>query len=598
MTASQASGFSALLLALLVAAASPAAAQSDVGAPVQLPGASEDEPESTTSDEIPQHVPSRPGVYDTGIEVGVISSRAPTVGTLSGADGLGNDMWSGTNGTRAQILLNQVPIGAPSRAMGDLVRRLLLTAARPPEDSRGGDPIIELRFQRVLDAGLIDALPSMIDQATQLEGDPDIQILRAETILLRGGGMEACGNSTAQRMESGEPFWMKLRAYCFANQGLVPAARLTADLLYDTGDEDELFQALLERRTGNETFSLDGLLDEPLSALHLALMRDLAIVPPASRVDAQSLSIARVMALDPGWNGEDGIAFRLSTGEAAARAGALSSADLLRVYREVAPFEPERRTEQLTAAARTNSANARALFAEALTQDKIPGTRAETLSAALPPAAHTEMGLTYAASLGAAARDMRPEVVLSWAAFPFALISLADNNLPYAYDWYDIYTQSGTADPGKAQALQAALMMVAPSERHAFWPDHALRWLEQSDLCDFPHQRLTAQLLWFEAMGYDVPGDVLGRVEIYENELTGVSPPPAVIGNLREAASAGRVAETVAYALVAVGPEGPRATHPAALAEAISALRAVGLGADARALAAEAMLGFALEDVE
>lgn len=175
---------------------------------------------------------------------------------------------------------------------------------------------------------------------------------------------------------------------------------------------------------------------------------------------------------------------------------------------------------------------------------------------------------------------------------------MADNNLPSAYDWYDIYAQSGTEEPGKVQALQAALMMVAPSERFAFWPDHALRWLEQSDLGDFSHQRLTAQLLWFEAMGYGVPDDVLGRIEIYENELTGASPPPAVIGNLREAASAGRVAETVAYALVAVGPEGPRATHPAALAESIAALRAVGLGAEARALATEAMLGFALDDVE
>lgn len=598
MTASRASGLTSLLLGLLVASAVPAWAQSDVGAPVQLPGAGGEEPESTTSDEIPQHVPSRPGVYDTGIQVGVISSRAPTVGTLSGSDGLGTDMWSGTNGTRAQILLNQIPVSAPSRAMGDLVRRLLLTSARPPEDTRGGDPIIELRFERAMDAGLIDAIPTMIDQATQLADDPDIQILRAETILLRGGGMEACGNSTAQRMESGAPFWMKLRAYCFAHQGLVPAARLTADLLYDTGDEDELFQALLERITGNESVAIGGLLDQPLSAIHFSMLRDLAIVPPVNRIDAQSLSIARVMAIDTGWNGEDGIAYRLSNGEAAARAGAISAVDLLRVYTQVAPFEPERRTEQLTAAARTNSANARALFAEALTQDKIPGTRAETLSAALPPAAHTEMALTYAAALGAAARDMPPEDVLSWAAYPFALISLADNNLPSAYDWYDIYAQSGTEEPGKVQALQAALMMVAPSERFAFWPDHALRWLEQSDLGDFPHQRLTAQLLWFEAMGYGVPDDVLGRIEIYENELTGASPPPAVIGNLREAASAGRVAETVAYALVAVGPEGPRATHPAALAEAIAALRAVGLGTEARALATEAMLGFALDDVE
>jgi hypothetical protein len=598
MTASRVNGLSALLLALLVAAALPARAQDDIGAPVQLPGASEDEPAATTDETIPQTVPSRPGARDLGIEVGVISSRAPTVGTLSGADGLGSEIWAGTSTTQAQILLNQIPVGAPSRAMGNLVRRLLLTATRPPADARGGDQIIELRLARALDAGLINAVPTLIDQATQLEGDPDIQILRAETILLRGGGMEACSNATSQRMESEVPFWMKLRAYCFANQGLVPAARLTADLLYDTGDEDELFQALLERMTGNETISLDGLLDQPLGAIHLALMRDINIVPPVSRMDAQSLSIVRIMALDPGWYGEDGLAFRLQAGEAAALAGALSSADLLGVYRDVAPFERDRRTEQLTAAARTNTANARALFAEALTVDTIPGTRAETLSAALSPAAATDMGLPYAAALGRAVRDMRPEEVLAWASHSFAIVTIADGDLAQAYDWFDIYSRSGKPDSSRIQSLHAALAMAAPSERFAFWPDHALRWLEQADLGDYPHHRLTAQLMWFESMGYAVPVEVRERLSIYENDLVGTPPPPAVMGNLREAALAGRIGETVGYALVAIGPGGPRSAHPAALAEAIRALREVGLADDARALAAEAMLGFALEDVE
>jgi len=582
---------------MVAALAAPALAQSDPGAPVQLPGASDDDQQEENQD-VPQYVPSRPGAQDLGIEVGVISGRAPTVGTLSGTDGLGNEIWHGTAPTRAQILLNQIPVGAPSVAMAGLVRKLLLTASRPPEDPRGGDPIIQLRLQRALDAGLIDAIPTMIDQATQLADDPDIQILRAETILLRGGGMEGCGNATSQRMENEAPFWMKLRAYCFANQGLVPAARLTADLLYDNGDDDPLFQALLERRTGNEAVSLDGLLDQPLSAIHLAMMRDLAVVPPPSRMEAQSLSIMRVMALDPGWNGDDGITFRLATAEAAARAGALSSADLLRVYREVAPFEPERRTEQLTAAARTNTANSRALFADALLQDKIPGTRAETLVAALAPAAHTDMALAYAAALGSAARDMRPEEVLSWASYDFSVVALADNQLATAYDWYDIYNGSGADNPAKQQALLAALMMVAPSERFAYWPNYASQWLEQADLGILDHARVAAQLMWFEAMGYEVPDDVDARLVPYQNDLTGASPPPSVIGNLRDAAQAGRIAETVGYALVAVGADGPRGAHPAALAESLSALRTVGRDGDARALATEALLGFALDDVE
>lgn len=597
MTGSRASGLITILLALFLVGAPSAVAKSDVGAPIQLPGAGDDDDVEGPLRDVPRTVPTRPGADELGIEVGVISSRAPTIGTLSGTDGLGREIWAGTSLTRAQILLNQIPIGAPSLAMANLTRRLLLTATRPPEDARGGDGLLELRLERTLDAGLINAVPTMIDQATHLEADPDIQMLRAETILLRGGGMETCTNQTAYRLESEAPFWMKLRAYCFAQQGLVPAARLTADLLYETDDPDALFQALLERKTGNLAVSLDGLTDQPLSALHLALMRDIGFVPPARRrMTAQPLSVARVMALDPVWEGEEGISFRLAMGEAAARAGGMSHAELLQVYEDVSPFEPSQRTEQLTSAARTNSPNARALFAEALSVDTILGTRAETLVAALGPAAQTDMALAYAGTLGHAVRDMRAEEVLTWASRSFALASLAGGYLGHAYEWYDIYSLGAPPSPLESQSLVAAIMMAAPSERFAFWPEHALGWLEQADLGEIPHERLTAQLIWFDAMGYTIPSDVQERLAAYEPGFTGAMPAPAVLSNLRAAAAAGRRGETVGYALVVIGEGGPRAAHPAAIGEAIRALRAVGLDADARAIAAEALLGFALDD--
>ncbi len=599
MTGSPAKALFAFLLALGLGAALPVLAQTEVGAPLQLPGVGEeDEEEAAPEAAGPQSVPMRPGAFDENIQVGVISSRAPTIGTLSGTDGLGSEIWAGTSATRAQILLNQIPVGAPSRAMGNLVRLLLLTASRPPEDARGGDPIFELRLSRTLDAGHIDAVPAMIGQATHLEGTPGIQILRAETILLQGGGAAACTNETAQRFESEEPFWMKLRAYCFAHEGLVPAARLTADLLYDADDEDQLFQDLLERLSGNDAVRVEGPFDEDLSTLHLAMMRDLNIVPSRRREGAKSLSLARVMALHSGWSGEEGHAFRLSSGEMAARAGVLGSGELLGIYEDVSPFEPELRTEQLSAAANAPSAASRAVFAEALSVDRIIGTRAETLSAALARAAETDMGASYAAALGRAARDMAPEETLAWASYNFAIAALADGNLTQAYSWFDIFNGGGAPPVRRVQALLAALIMVAPSERFAYWPDHALLWLGQADLGEMPHARLAAQLMWFDAMGYQIPTAVRERLALHENELTGTAPPPAVIGNLREAAQAGRMGETVAYALVAIGPGGPRAAHPAALAEAIRALRLVGVTADARALATEALLGVALDDVE
>ena len=59
---------------------------------------------------------------------------------------------------------------------------------------------------------------------------------------------------------------------------------------------------------------------------------------------------------------------------------------------------------------------------------------------------------------------------------------------------------------------------------------------------------------------------------------------------LRNAAAARRVGETVLFSLIALGDRGPGLSDPAALAEALAALRQIGLQADARALAIDAAL--------
>jgi hypothetical protein len=63
---------------------------------------------------------------------------------------------------------------------------------------------------------------------------------------------------------------------------------------------------------------------------------------------------------------------------------------------------------------------------------------------------------------------------------------------------------------------------------------------------------------------------------------------------LGDAAAAGQSGGTVLLTIAALGPEAPEGSHPLALGYAISALNAVGLGGDARALAIEAALAAGL----
>ncbi len=592
----------ALLLTALLWAV-PAGAQSNApGVPVQLPGASETEDDQQAPSAIPDVssgriiVPGRAGSEDTGIEVSVIGQAAEPVGVLSESEGgFGPALWAGTSATRVQILLNQIPIGAPSNTMASLTRRLLLSAAEPETDFASAEAILALRIRRAFDAGLTDAVPQLIDQADQMAGDETLEAVRARVMLLRGDGGEACGAATTMRLESEAPFWMKLRAYCYARQGFAPAARLTADLLYDVGDQDELFQILLDRFAGNARADPSRYFDQPLDELHIALLRDTGITPPADTIMRMSLPTLRAVALATSWADGDGVALRLAAAENAARGRALSADELLSAYTSAVPLDSATRGAALNGVSGQGDAMTRATFASALRAGGAAVEQGPIVTAALNGATGAAMENIYAASLGRATRAVAVQDALSGSAADMALVALVAGDLEKAANWYDLAQASGTARVGRQQSLRAALTIIRPSERFSYWPAVSLVWLEQADLGEFPHARLAEQLILFNALELQSDAVVLDRLSFNENEIDGYMPPPAVLANMAQAANAGRLGETVANVLVVVGPDGPRGAHPRALAAAIDALQTVGLNADARALAGEALIGYALD---
>ena len=67
-------------------------------------------------------------------------------------------------------------------------------------------------------------------------------------------------------------------------------------------------------------------------------------------------------------------------------------------------------------------------------------------------------------------------------------------------------------------------------------------------------------------------------------------PAAALWRGLGAAAAAGAVGETVLMALLALGEAGPAGAHPTMLGAVVDALRRVGLEAEARSVALEAVL--------
>ena len=106
---------------------------------------------------------------------------------------------------------------------------------------------------------------------------------------------------------------------------------------------------------------------------------------------------------------------------------------------------------------------------------------------------------------------------------------------------------------------------------------------------DHPVDRRLLLVVLSRALGQE---EATSWLLLAEHEMPEPRPLPrlARLLALADAAAEGRRGETVLLAATALGPAAPADSHPLALGYAVSALTAVGLGNEARALAIEAAL--------
>ena len=100
-------------------------------------------------------------------------------------------------------------------------------------------------------------------------------------------------------------------------------------------------------------------------------------------------------------------------------------------------------------------------------------------------------------------------------------------------------------------------------------------------------QRLVTVL---DALGEEVPIPLWELASKSPEPEDGYLPETGVLSALKEASDEGEVGRTVLLAAAALGPKGPQDAHLIALGDALRALRRVGLDAEARRIALEALL--------
>ncbi len=573
---------------------------------------------------------------------------------------LGPDPWKGTSPGMARALLEALPVGAPSPTMGALIHALL-TAPGPGEagwsrpriqlssrfqpaqsqQSQNHDDVafLVLRLSRLHEAGHMEDAAGLAAQVTEARGsDQAGSRIQAMAALLDNEYAEACAIGLRMRLESEDPFWVQLRAFCYLLDGAAPAALLTADILLERGVEAPLFHALTLALAGRATIPDDVWTQGPLTPLAYAMARHGGIGFPDAALGMAEPAVLRAIAMDiapadPASEGApsdpaaaertppDRTAYRqaLSAAERSVLTGALEPAALAHAYRQV-PYGHAALTDPLTAAASLSPPEVNALFFQVIENETIPASRIELLAEALVRAWASGAGVPAALVYGDLLEAITPDPELAWAAGDLALAAILAGQPAAAYAWRNVLSQSlgsspDPADHERLRRLDAALAVAAPRsgantaraglgfgppvlpgslEAIEGWVRRAEAW-RHDNLADtatgFHPRHVQIDLEILSALGHPLTDRAWAWLAgCHESAGAGAHASPALVGRAQDAAAKGRIGEAAALAVVMAGKHGPHDSSLTPILTAIRTLSALGLEHAARRLALETLL--------
>jgi len=535
-----------------------------------------------------QTLPDKPGM-PSGPRVtvaGLGSINPDGAGLLTASSGgFPSELWSHSPRTAVAARLAQLPSAPGSPVMQTLTRRLLLTAAPPPGGISEPEEasFLAMRLKKILANGWLDEAAMLAAQSKR--DDSTARQVAAEALLLQGREGDACSDATSLRQSENDPYWLKLRTYCYVVEGNMPAAALTLDVMRERGIEDEVFFALAGTLTGVDAATKIDALPAP-SGLGIALLRRAEIAPPAALAGWVP---ATALLTQQSVNAE----MRLAAAERAAVTGLLP-ADQLRTIYEAESFSLDELDDPDEAAKKLSTSRANALFYQAIAKRTLPAAKAAAFAAALQRAdAQNKFALFAQVSAGTAKR-LQPLPETAWLAPHIARVLLYTGQDKVAEQW--LMQLTSPTDGPTVNAMQVHLAIVRPSTENVARLQGALTWLGQNALKPggakaWLMDRATREIPLVDALGYVVPPD--GQWAASAN-TAGVAPTGASVEALLALARSsqdGRLGETVMNVLVALGPGGPNRAQGQTVVRAVKALAAVGLREEARALAIESVLG-------
>ena len=536
-----------------------------------------------------------PAIGEPGAEFEVLEVMAPdpeAAGRIEEADGgFPFDMWAGVDRRLVERLLPRLPTGMTSRAVNDLTRRLLLSAAAPPEGPAEAN-LLALRIERLAAMGegvevnhLMRAAPPDLDDAILAQ-------TRLDALLLTGDFVGACAQARELIRMDDLPYWEKVLIFCQALNDRHAAAALGIELLRERGvPDDPALEVLLAALAGSAYGEFDSL-PQP-TALHLAMLRVARLAVPEDAIRNAAPVIARAIAL----TATVPLDLRLRAAERAEALGSLPTETLAELYASV-PFTPEELSNPWPRIKTDRGALARALLYQTISIQVVPAARAEVLRAAWLLGAESGGWDGFSTAARVSLDDLlglRPLPELVWIAGDAARALLAAGRSDAVGPWLDLAKAQARANADAAQVVAklAPIIDFAAADSAEPWDDARFAaWREMQAGKPEPYRRRGEKLLLGLLLAFEreLPAEAL-LAQIGEPAAVWLrAPPQLLMRRLDMAAAEGRIGETVMLALIALAVPDTGLQDPMTLGAAVAALNRIGLEAEARAIAVEALL--------
>ena len=562
-----------------------AAAADDTPPPLRLPGQSPG-PASDPAAAQPG------GPSPVRIEVDQLGRISPdSVGTLTaGQGGFGIDMWAGTGRKVIETLLPRLPVRTTSRAMRDLMRRLLLSTATAPPGGENAKSLVAMRLDALAALGDVAGTDALI-KAAPSRGITE-ELLRAEADLLfaTNDNARACPLVAGQIKDDVSTYWQKAFIFCQSLAGEHDRASLGVSLLREEGEDDPVFFGLIDRLSGVEKFEIESL-SSP-APLHFAMVRASRARLPVDVISSDNPSVLRTVATSPNARPE----LRIDAAERAENIGALRTDVLRQLYAGVT-FSEDALDNPLTRARGDRSPLSRALLYRKALVESVPTALAEVLNRAFGLAREGGRFMAAARTYSGILGNLSPTRDLAWFAPGAVRAAIAAGDADTAGRWLAVLRSGAVLN--EEAALERDRLM--PLLRLAGLPDEGgideqalRRWAEDAASAadggsrGQPARRASLLFNILEALGDEVPPELWAGLLAGPPRAPVLMPRAAIWRTLGDAAENGRTGETVLLALLTLGEAGPAEADPIVLGRVVSSLRRAGLEADARAIALEA----------